>query len=126
MSHNGVRRKRGFRVGLVRFTSLRLQPFCVLNLDLFATVKKALDRAGPDGLLVKNVKDRLDRSDDDMQRNSAILPRLDQRPIERTQKKVLPPPPDKRVFDLGEIVEVIQLFDPKLPGPANSFLAMNR
>ncbi len=45
-----------------------------------------------------------------MQGNTAFLPRLDQRPVERAQKQIPGPPPDKRVFDLGKIVEVIQVF----------------
>ena len=71
-------------------------------------VKKTLDRTRPCGLFVKYVKDRLDRSDHNMQRNAAILPRLDQRPIKGTQKQILPAAADKRFLDLGEVVIVIQ------------------
>ena len=89
---------------------LRTRPLGELCLDLLAAIEQALDRAGSGRLFVKNVKDRLDRPDDDMQRNAAFLPRLDQRPVERAQKQIPGPPPDERVFDLGKIVEVIQVF----------------
>ena len=90
------------------FAGLRSPPFRMLHLDLFATIKEALDRASPERLLVKNVKNRLDAANHNVQWYSAVLPGLDQGPIERTQKEAFPSTADKRVFDLGEIIIVIQ------------------
>lgn len=98
------------RNGTGRFPSLRTKPLGKLNLYLFAAVEKALDRPRSRRLLVKDVEDRLYRPDHDMQRYPAILPHLDQSPVQRAQKQILSPPPDKRVFDLGIVIVVIQLF----------------
>ena len=59
-------------------------------------------------LLIENVKNGLDRTQNDVQRNAPILPSLDERPIERAQEKVLIPASDKGVRDLCEVIEVIQ------------------
>ena len=42
-----------------------------------------------------------------MQRDAALLPHLNERPIQWTEKEILGPAADKCVFDLGEIVKVI-------------------
>ena len=97
----------GLNVRSGRFPGLRTQPFGVLDLDLFAAVEEAFDRTGSDGLFIKNVKHRFDRTQNDMQRDAAFLPHFDQSPIQRAQEQILGPAADKCVFDLGEIVKVI-------------------
>ena len=93
----------------VGFAGLRGLPFFILGFDLLAAVKEALDSARSGGLLVKNVKNRFDRPDHDVQRYAAVLPRLDQRPIQRAQEKILAPAADKGFLDLCEVIVVIQL-----------------
>jgi len=43
-----------------------------------------------------------------MQWNSLLFPCFHQRPVHRTEKQVLAAASDKRVFDFGEVVEIIQ------------------
>src|SRR5262245_27220827 len=93
---------------LQTLSGLRGEPFAVLRFDLFATVEKTLDRTRARRLLVVNVKDGLDRTDNDVQRDPAFLPDIDERPIERAEKEMLSAATDKRVFDLCEVIEVIQ------------------
>ncbi len=80
----------------------------MLGLDLFAAVEKSFDRSGSYGLFVKHVKHRFDRSDDDMQRYAAFLPRLDQGPVKRAQKEILAPTADKCFFDLCKVIVIVQ------------------
>ena len=93
---------------------LSRRPLGKLRFDLFATVKQALDRAVLIGLLIKPVKNRLDCPQHYMQGHTAFLPALDQRPIKRRKQQILAPPTDKRVFDLCEIVVVVQRICVKL------------
>jgi hypothetical protein len=95
------------RTLVLRFSGLHLRPFFELRLNLFATVEQALDRSRS-RILIESVKDALDRAYDDMQRHSAILPCLDHRPVYGAKKQVLPAPADECLFDLGEVIVVVQ------------------
>src|SRR5436305_10907983 len=88
--------------------NLRGYPLSKLRLDLFSTVKKALDRAVLIGLFIKTVENSLDGPQHDMQRNASVLPALDQRPVERAKQQMLAPPSYKRILDLGEVIVVVQ------------------
>ena len=79
-----------------------------MNLDLLTAIKQALDRSCPDRLFIEHVKNRFDRPDNNMERDPAVLPSLDECPVERAQKQVLATPAYKRFLDLCEIVVVIQ------------------
>ena len=87
---------------------LSRRPFGKLSFDLFAAVKKALYRSILIRLFVVAIKNRLDRPQHDMQGHAAFLPALDQRPIKRRKQQILAPPADEGVFDLCEVVVVIQ------------------
>jgi hypothetical protein len=46
-----------------------------------------------------------------MQRNATIAPAFDHRPVDRRKKKMLAAPAYERVFDFGEVVEVVQSYE---------------
>jgi hypothetical protein len=87
--------------------ALAFEPFAVLRLDLFLAVHERLDAAAA-GLRGVRVEGALDAAQRDVQRHAHLLPALDQRPIHRTQQQVLAAPADEGVFDLREVVEVVQ------------------
>src|SRR5260370_33621672 len=45
-----------------------------------------------------------------MERHAPLLPVLDQSPVHRAEQQMLPATTDERVFDFGEVAEVIQVF----------------
>jgi hypothetical protein len=86
---------------------LRLAPLGKLRLDLFLTVHQGLDAAlARPGL--ERIERLLDAAQGHMQRHAHLLPTLDERPVDRAQEQVLAAAADEGVFDLCEVVEVVQ------------------
>src|SRR5437762_13163045 len=110
MLDNGFARKLmiNFLLAVAVSSDLRHGPFGKLRLYLFTAIKKALYRAVLVRLFVEAFKNGLDRPQDNMQRNAALLPAFDQRPVKRTEQQMLSATADKGVFDLGEVIKVIQ------------------
>ena len=94
-------------VDLVRSSEARVQPLCILGFNFLLAVKQRLHRSLARPRLVR-IKRPFDATQHDVQRNALLLPRLHQRPIERTEKEMLTTPADECVLDFGEIVEVVQ------------------
>src|ERR1700755_3279440 len=84
------------------------QPGLKLLLDLIGAIGKRFN-ARVAFWIFRDIGEYLfDTADDHMLRNAALLPSLDQRPIEWAEQKALPTKADKGFFDLGKIIEVVQ------------------
>src|SRR5262249_48596881 len=81
-------------------------PFCVLRFNLLLTIKQRLNRSLTFFCCVR-IKSPFNSTKNDVQRNSRLLPRLHQRPVNRAQKQMLLATSNKSVFNFGEVVEII-------------------
>src|SRR5262249_38561509 len=84
----------------------RFKPFSVLRLNFFLTIEQRLNRSFAFLSLVR-MKRPLNSPEDNVERYAGLLPGFHQCPIDRAQKEMLPSPSNKRVFNFGEVVEVI-------------------
>src|SRR5688572_33479433 len=79
-------------------------PLLELGFYLFAAIEKPLDRTAF-GLFVVPVEHVLNSAHGDVQRNAALLPSVDQCPVYRRKKQILPAPTYECFFDLGVVIE---------------------
>lgn len=78
--------------------------------DLLLAIKNRVDLAMLLSARVVGIERLIDGAENDMKRDSGVLPTFDQRPVHRRNQQRLPPPPDKLLLDFREIIEIVQPF----------------
>ena len=83
---------------------------CTATAARLRAPRQAVDAPHPSALLTRFIfiEGRIDAAQHGIERNAGLAPGLDQRPVERGEQQQCPAPLLEALFDLGEVVEVVQ------------------